>query len=237
METVRPSAYLRYSFISFLILLIVLWGFHRTYTVFFPSFEGFVFAHHFHGVVMLLWMLALIVQPMLIARRNYRLHRLVGNFSYALAALVILSMFLMGRTTYFRNLGARTENDAFAEIALSIPALMIFGILYSLAIINRKNTYDHMRYMIGTALLMIGPGLGRLLVTWFGVPGSVVVRSTLIAVAVIGMMFLVADVARKGRLKPFGLVALLLIIQVVLWEVRYSAAWQESGKIFAKVLF
>lgn len=38
-----------------------------------------------------------------------------------------------------------------------------FVVFYSLAIVYRRNTYNHMRFMIGTAIMMIGPGLGRAL--------------------------------------------------------------------------
>lgn len=233
METVQPSSYTRSSAIAVIILLIVLWGFHRTYTVFFPSFEGFLFVQHFHGFMMLLWLFMLIVQPLLIARKKVHLHRLVGSASYVIAPLIMLSIFLVSQMVFKRNMEARTAADAYAEISLSIPGLITFGIFYGLAIANRKRTYYHMRYMIGTGLLMIGPGLGRLMGIWFGVPGPWVVTSTLIIVAGTGIAFFIVDLIRRRDIKPYGIVAGLLILQSVIWEVRYTEAWQACGAFFA----
>ena len=138
METVQPSSYTRSSVIAAVILLIVLWGFHRTYTVFFPSFEGFLFVQHFHGFMMLLWLVLLIVQPLLIARRKHHLHRLVGSASYVIAPLIMLSIFLVADMVFGKNMATRSPADAYAEIALSIPSIVFFGIFYGLAISNRR---------------------------------------------------------------------------------------------------
>jgi hypothetical protein len=70
-------------------------------------------------------------------------------------------------------------SDAIAGIALNIPSIFVFIILYGLAVLNTKRTYYHMRYMIGTALLMIGPGLGRALIIYFEIPPPVAITITL----------------------------------------------------------
>jgi hypothetical protein len=237
METVQPSSYTRSSAIAAIILLIVLWGFHRTYTVFFPSFEGFLFVQHFHGFMMLLWLVLLIVQPLLIARRKHHLHRLVGSASYVIAPLIMLSIFLVADMVFGKNMATRSPADAYAEIALSIPSIVFFGIFYGLAIANRRRTYYHMRYMIGTGVMMIGPGLGRLMGIWFGVPGPLVVTSTLIIVAATGVAFFIVDLVKRRDVRPYGIVAGLMVLQSVLWEVRYGAVWQTCGGFFARVFF
>lgn len=236
MDTVQPSSYTRSSVIAAAILLIVLWGFHRTYTVFFPAFDGFLFVQHFHGFMMLLWMLMLIVQPLLIAKRKHRIHRLIGLSSYVIAPLVMLSIFLMARFVFARDLATLTPADAYAGTSLNMPGLIIFGIFYGLAMANRRNTYSHMRYLIGTGFLMIGPGLGRVLITWFGIEPLLGVSATLIAIGVIALIFLLVDVVKGRNLKPYALVAALTILYSVLWEVRYSAPWQAVGKLFSHVL-
>ena len=237
METVQPSSYTRSSAISTVILLILLWGFHRTYTVFFPAFEGFIFVQHFHGFMMLLWMFMLIVQPLLIARRKYGIHRIIGKSSLVVAPLVMLSIFFISKMVYYRNLEGRSPADAYAEIALSIPSLFIFAVLYGLAMSNRHRTYHHMRYMIGTGVMMLGPGIGRILGIWFGVPGPLVVTSTLIVVALVSLVFLVIDVVNKRDIKPYAVVASLMVLQSVLWETRYLELSQSVWRAFAQVAF
>jgi len=237
MHTVQPSSYTRSSAISAVILLILLWGFHRTYTVFFPAFEGFLFVQHFHGFMMLLWMFMLVVQPLLIVRRRYALHHLIGRASLLLAPLVMLSIFLVSKMVYYRSLETGSTADAYANISLSIPGLITFAILYGLAMSNRHRTFYHMRYMIGTGVLMIGPGLGRILGIWFGVPGPLGVTVTLIVVALVSLAFLVVDVVYKSDVKPYAIVAFLMVMQSVVWETRYLELSQSIWRVFAQMAF
>ena len=88
------------------LLLISFTGFYKTYLVKFPNFDGFTWAHHFHGVVMLTWVLMLIAQPIFIRTKNFRLHSIVGKASYFVFPLLLLSFFLVARASYFRNINA-----------------------------------------------------------------------------------------------------------------------------------
>lgn len=238
MQQVHTQEYTKASLLSLAILVVLTWGFYRTYIVFFPSFDGFQPVHHFHGAILLLWIALLIIQPWLMARKKHRIHKAVGKISFVLAPLVMLSIFLVSRVTYYGNLQTLpTPSDAVAIISLSIPAAVIFGILYGLAIANRRRTYYHMRYMIGTGILMIGPGLGRILTAYFGLPLNLGVTVTLVAVALVGVLFLIIDLVKQRNYVPNLIVAGLLILQSLLWELRYTPLWQKTGAIFAEVFF
>jgi hypothetical protein len=235
MEQTQTARYDRASLLSIGILLVLLWGFYRTYIVFFPSFEGFEFVQHFHGVMMTLWMACLIAQPLLISRKKHRVHKLIGKISFVLAPLLMISIFGVSRMTFERNLSASTMEDAVAMISLSIPGLIIFAGLYGLAIANRPRTYYHMRYMIGTALLMIGPGLGRVLILSFEIPPPIGISITLAAVSVLAVTLLVLDLVKKQDYKPFLIVTALMVLQSVLWEIRYTTLWQGIGEVVSKI--
>lgn len=238
MQHVQTQKYDRVSLLSLAILIVLTWGFYRTYIVFFPTFDGFQPVHHFHGAILLLWIALLIVQPWLMARKKHHMHKMVGKISFVLAPLVMLSIFLVSRVTYYDNLQALpSSSDAVAIISLSIPAALIFGVLYGLAVANRQRTYYHMRYMIGTGILMIGPGLGRILTANLGLPINIGVSVTLAAVAFVGLLFLAIDFVNKRNYVPNLVVAGLMIVQSVLWEIRYTAIWQKTGEIFARVFF
>ena len=238
MEHVQTTKYDRASLLSIAILILLIWGFYRTYIVFFPSFEGFRFVQHFHGAIMLLWVLCLIAQPLLISRRKYQIHKAIGKISFVLAPLLIISIFGVSYMSYHNNLNAsRPEQDAIAEIALNIPPIFVFAILYGLAIANRKRTFYHMRYMIGTAILMIGPGLARGLILYFQVPPPVGISITLASVAVVGIALLLVDLFKGNYYGPFLIVAALMILQSAIWELRYSKAWQLVGKTFATLFY
>ncbi|HET9434615.1 MAG TPA: hypothetical protein VFO37_12700, partial [Chitinophagaceae bacterium] len=63
-----------------IILLIVMVhiGFSKTYIRFFPEFDGFKAAQHFHGMMMMGWLLMLLVQPILILKGKTKFHRRIG---------------------------------------------------------------------------------------------------------------------------------------------------------------
>ena len=235
MDQSQAAKYDRAAILSIGVLLILLWGFYRTYIVFFPSFEGFLFVQHFHGVIMLLWMACLIAQPLLISRKKNRIHKLIGKISFVLAPLLMLSIFGVAKMTFQRDLSTSTIQDAIAGITLNIPGLVIFGILYGLAINNRSRTYYHMRYMIGTALLMIGPGLGRVLILFLEMPPPIGISITLAVIAVLAIALLINDVVKKRDYKPFLIVTCLMLLYSVLWEIRYTALWQGIGEVIAMV--
>src|SRR5690606_29901690 len=106
MQQVQTQEYNRATLLSLAILIVLTWVFYRVYIMFFPAFEGFQRVHHIHGAIMLLWMAFLIVQPWLISRKEYRVHKAIGRFSLVLAPLLMLSIFLVSKTTYHINLQA-----------------------------------------------------------------------------------------------------------------------------------
>jgi len=138
--------------------------------------------------------------------------------------------------TYYRGLSQDAPmSDAIAEIALNIGSLLVFIILYALAVLNTKRTFYHMRYMIGTALLMIGPGLGRALIIYFEMPPPLAISITLAVVALMGVALFVSDLVKKRDYRPFLIVACVLIFEAVIWEARYTTAWQAVGGLIAKL--
>jgi len=138
--------------------------------------------------------------------------------------------------TFHRNLSQDAPmSAAIADIALNIPALLVFTILYALAVLNTKKTFYHMRYMIGTALLMIGPGLGRALIIYFEMPPPIAISITLGVVALIGVALLISDLVKKRDYRPFLIVACVLTVEALIWEARYTAPWQLVGGMIAKL--
>lgn len=237
-QTNQTAKYDRISLLSISVLLVLTWGFYRTYIIFFPSFEGFQFAQHFHGAIMLLWMAILIVQPWLMSRKKFGIHKAIGKASFVIAPILMVSIFLVSRMTFHHNLQALpTRQDAVAIIALSMPGIIIFGVLYGLAVANKQRTFYHMRYMIGTALLMIGPGLGRILGVNFGVAPDPGITITLAVVALIASVFLAVDIIRKRDYFPNLIVTGSMIFYWVAWEARYTSAWQRIGDGIAKMFF
>src|SRR5688572_24079829 len=153
--------YLNTSIFIFVILIAIQWGFYQTYTSQFPHFKNATALIHVHGALLMTWMLLLIVQPLLIHAGKARLHRAIGKVSWVLGPLIIISLFLIGRGGYFRGLGNVPEHEMLTFIVLDMRGFLSFAIFWFLAMVNRKFPHSHMRYMIATGILAIGPGLGR----------------------------------------------------------------------------
>jgi hypothetical protein len=219
------------------ILLIIILGFYQTYLVFFPKFQGFRYEQHFHGTMMLLWLVFLIIQPLLIRSKKYQIHRFIGKLSLMIAPLLILSIFLVSKMVYHRSIATLSLQESLASIVLGIPNMFAFILLYYLAIFNTRNMPAHMRYMIGTALLMIGPGLGRLLITQLKMPFETAVPAVNYMTITIAMILLVLDIRKKNNYRPYLVVFVTLVIVQVFWQFRFSDIWQVPAKAFADLLF
>jgi hypothetical protein len=212
-------------------------GFYKTYIIFFPSFTGFNNVQHFHGAMMMVWMTFLIAQPLLIRSGKLAIHRAIGKLSYVFAPLLILSIFLVSRMVYQRPEPVVPHEEKIAMIALSIPYLFGFAIFYSLAIINRKETYKHMRYMIATSFLMIAPGLGRALIIYFNKSLDYAVNFSNYLVMVIAIGLLINDIMKKRSWSPFAIVLFIFLLLHLTWNFRNSGLWQSIGEGFAKIFF
>ncbi len=116
---------------------------------------------HFHALMMVLWFLMLIVQPILIIKKKVTIHRLISKASYLLVALLVLSMVLVisQEQTREKNL------PIFAANLFDFPVFVLF---YCLAIYSRKKPAYHARFMVMSVLPFVNPSLARIGVA--GVP-------------------------------------------------------------------
>lgn len=224
-----------YLFIAIWIFALI--GFHRTYTVFFPTFEGFHWEQHFHGAMLMGWFAMLIVQPLLIKYRKNKIHRTLGKVGYILAPLVCYSIFLVTKMVYYREIATRPESSVLSQLSLDIPTIFIFGLFFILAMVNRHKSEVHMRYMIGTSLLMVGPGLGRALIIFGGMPFPLAVSITLYFSEIVAVLLLLNDFRKKTNLKPMLTVAIILIINHLFWIFQESTLWLKIAKAFVTVAF
>ena len=224
-----------YFFIA--ILVVVVWGFYRTYFGLFPHFNGINNVQHFHGLVMLSWFALLIAQPFLIKYNKYNLHRALGKISYFLVPLILISIFMVARMGYLRDAPTVPHPQNIGGLALNIPDIFGFAILYILAIVNKKNTPFHMRYIIATSLLLIGPGVGRAAIIYGGFSFKTGIDTALLLTDLLCVALIIYDVIKHRPYKPY-LVALSIFIAMHLcWQFQMSSWWQAFGEKFAALLF
>jgi len=220
-----------------LVLIGVQWGFYHPYTSQFPHFKDATPLIHIHGALLMTWMLLLIAQPLLIQSGRANLHRKIGKVSWVLGPLIIIFLFLIGRGGYRRGLGIVPEHDNLTFIVLDMRGFISFAIFWSLAMIYRKTPNTHMRYMIATGILAIGPGVGRGLIYSVGLNlGDAITIADVLDLLIVGFL-LGYDVYRKKNYKPFLTVFLVLLIGALLWQLRDTVLWQSFAKNYARLFY
>lgn len=133
---------------------------------------------HLHAVLMFVWMGILIAQPFLIRQKKYSLHRKVGKATYMLVPLLLISGFVMIRYAYARDLNVLPQealeagnvmspeeviHQARVYSGLGFYYFFAFLIFYPLAILFRRDTNTHAKFMIATSLTVVGPIVDRIL--------------------------------------------------------------------------
>lgn len=208
-------------------------GFHRTYFQYFPEFEKFTWLHHIHGALMASWIILLVIQPILIYKGNYSAHRFVGKLSYVIAPLMITSMFLILRFSYHKGIVKRSIEAVISFQSLTIMQLVCFSLFFTLAIINRKNTFKHMRYMIGTALVFVTPSLSRV----FGEYFKIEIIYAMCFSTGLAVFFLAYDFVKKKNYLPNAIVLSMLVLSIFLFQNRHSEVWLVFGRFVAATFY
>lgn len=195
----------------FLLLLIplIFAGFYKSYFQPFPNFGPNInVLVHLHAFIASVWVLMLIVQPFLIFNKKLALHRKVGKLSYIVFPLLIISFIPQIIKI------VRSENIANLFFPLGDGALLIA--FYSLAIYYRKQRNKHMQYMIASALVLLGPTVGRIgpnLLGWTELSTQNVEYGIIYSILISLVLY---DVRNKRKFQPYLIaIAGFIIHQVV----------------------
>ena len=151
-------------------LIISLIGFTPKYfgPLFYGNYQPPSAWMHAHVVSSLLWLVLFLVQPLLILRRSFNRHRMLGRialFVAALTAITGLAIQLDLLPVMSGDMGNLTAFTArfIAGLAIFIPAI-VFAVVY------RRRTAWHLRLMyLATMSLMPSP-FGRVLIHYVGTP-------------------------------------------------------------------
>ncbi len=123
-----------------------------------PELSPFVLLH---GIVFTAWMVLVWVQTALVKAGRRDLHMALGVFGFALALTMVPMMYLVGVGQV-----ARANQPPFTTpigwTAIPLALIPPFAILCWLGWRERRNPAAHKRLMLGAALLMMDPAIGRL---------------------------------------------------------------------------
>ena len=216
-----------------LLFVLLQLGFHPTYFQYYPEFKKFTWLHHIHGMLMASWIILLVVQPILIHKGKLAAHRFVGKLSYVVAPLMIASMFLILRFSFHKAIAKRPFEAVISFQSLTILQLICFTLFFILAIVNKKNTFKHVRYMIGTALVFVTPPLSRVLGEYF----KIEIIYAMYFSAGLAAFFLAYDIVKKKNWLPNTIVLSMLVLSIVLFQNRKSEVWLVFGRLWANTFY
>jgi len=221
-----------------IILVFAFLGFFKSYFILFPTINRIPAIHHFHTSLFLLWFLLLFIQPLLIKQKRFKFHHFLGRCTYVLVPAMIVSIFFVTKKQYLREMLIRPRVDCIAQLIIPLPQLAIFVLMYILALWHVKNTAYHMRYIIGTSLVLIGPGLGRALISLAGVSFQQSVQLSFLVTEGILAGLILYDIKMNNRYKPYSVLLIIFLCCHLGWFfMPYSSLWQTVCGKFVDLFF
>ena len=188
-----------------------------------------------HAALMMLWVLMLIAQAWFIRTKRMAAHRWVGRSSYVIAPAIIVVALLAMRDDLVRAAVDGVLQNAQTSV-FGFGPILAFAVCWGLAILYRRPTALHMRYMISTAFAISNAVVVRILIGW--VPGFVTnERLTIGNWALLSgpLLVLIALDWRRGmKCSPFWVVTVLIgVMTLGFWTFASGDAWMAFCRWFA----
>lgn len=137
-------------------------GFFNSYIRFLPDTDRFPIVIHIHFVAFLCWFALLIIQPILIKRKKYQLHRKIGKLSYFIPPVLVVTILILVHNQTKREINTSEDNAAIIAFIGLLDAVS-FSAYYLIAMFNRRNLRWHVAFIIAATLIILNPGMSRLL--------------------------------------------------------------------------
>lgn len=238
MAILKVSLKLRFDrsgYYFILLVFVAILGFWPTYfSKLFDRGTGLAFYLHFHALVMALWLATLIIQPILIKRKNLEWHRVLGKFTYVLMPLLFVSVILL---THHRLPNSTPETLA-VNLFVPFKDLFIIGLMYGIAIWYRQVSAIHARAMIVTGLACIEPALVRFMAHSVFPPGAGI-EVYLVTIGIIYSILLLLIFLERGQTRgrwvfPVALGLFVTVHALVILEMPIGL-WHKFAFWFASL--
>lgn len=200
------KAYRNLGYFFILLIPLTLLAFLKTYFNQFPnSFsESNGTFIHLHAFMASLWIFMLILQPLLIRRKKYKWHRIIGKASYAIFPLLILS--------FMPQIIMRLRSDVPFVAFFPISDAITLTLFYSLAIYYKNKVAKHMRFMIGAALVFLSPTFGRIFPVFFDLSNYLTQHLIYLTWYVIIIALIFMDKKNGKNYKPYWIILAAFVI-------------------------
>jgi hypothetical protein len=189
---------------------VIVAGFSRTVPDALTTPPGLPLLLHVHGAVFLSWLVLFVAQPTLAIRGSLKLHRQLGWFGAVLALL----MMIMGAAATLFALKTHIVPSFFPPgifLVMNVIDVAFFGGLVAAGVAMRGKAEWHKRLMLCATILLLGPGLGRLLpMQSFGAVAPLVMWGVQDAILLAGP---VTDLVMRRKVHPayyWGVVVVVL---------------------------
>ncbi len=189
---------------------------------------------HLHAFTATLWIVLLIAQPAAVRSGNLAWHRTLGQLAYGLAPLLVLTVVLLAHSD-IAGLEGRAFFDQSYLLYLRISLAGMFSLTAGLALINRRTTALHARFMVCTAFPLIDPVVSRMML-W--VEPNPTWNYQWITFALTDLLILAAAWwdrgSHRGRWVFPAILPLFVLTQLpALLGLTDTAAWQILARWFA----
>jgi hypothetical protein len=177
---------------------------------------------HIHGFLFSGWMLLLMVQAFLVNVKNIRLHRSLGTFGISMGTLLWIFAAMMTILPSDPT-GTNTGGDYFSLEYLSVSAVVLFGVLFTLAIRNVRTPDNHRRYILFAIIPLLPPGINRLYMVLFDMTTLPLIWTYLTMDALVAAI-LFQDWRTRGKLSSASITGAVLIVGTHLLHVPITGS-------------
>jgi len=222
-----------YLIMAVVIGAVIVAGFSRTVPAALTTPPGLPLLLHIHGAVFLSWLVLFVAQPALAIRGSLALHRKLGWAGAALAALMVI----MGAAATLFALHTHIVPPFFPPgifLVMNFIDVAFFGGLVAAGVAMRRQAEWHKRLMLCATILLLGPGLGRLLpMSSFGAAAPLVMFGVQDAILLAGP---VADLVMRRRLHPayYWGVGVVVLSQLLTPPLGFSPPVLALAKLIAR---
>lgn len=186
---------------------------------------------HVHGAVFTIWIALLIVQTGIVSGRRLDLHRKLGLFGFAWAALMVFMGLLAARNSLMRGFSPAPGLPAAVFFIVPVTDIFVFATLVYLGWALRNRGLDHKRLMMMATLGILDAAVARWPFTYIRNPH--LADLTLYALL---LMMVGYDLWSTHKVQKVTWMSALLI--VVVGQARIplgmTHAWMKFAEIVAK---
>lgn len=162
---IRSYENIRYFFL--IVFLLIIFVFSRSFIGSNPAIAGSSLVVKIHATVLFLWASLFVIQPFLIHFGKRNMHILLGKASYFLVPVIVITTILIA-IQLFKRSGANLSYDKRINLLCSqIAGISLFAIFYLKAVLNSGKPVLHLKYILGTSFVLLGPVIFRSNLWWF----------------------------------------------------------------------